>query len=46
MSVNRREERMRWRPLRHHAAIVHDTVQLRPYLELEQMVPAIYSAEL
>jgi len=27
-------------PLRHHAAIVHDTVQLRPYLELEQMVPA------
>jgi FAD/FMN-containing dehydrogenase len=28
-------------PLRHHpAVVVHDTVQLRPYLELEQMVPA------
>jgi hypothetical protein len=27
-------------PLRHHPAVVHDTVQLRPYLELEQMVPA------
>ena len=27
-------------PLRHHSAVVHDTVQLRPYLELEQMVPA------
>jgi FAD/FMN-containing dehydrogenase len=27
-------------PLRHHAAVVHDTVQSRPYLELEQMVPA------
>jgi FAD binding domain/Berberine and berberine like len=26
--------------LRHHPAIVHDTVQLRQYLELEQMVPA------
>ncbi|MGC1934843.1 MAG: FAD-binding protein, partial [Candidatus Acidiferrales bacterium] len=26
--------------IRHHATIVHDTVQLRPYLELEQMVPA------
>jgi FAD/FMN-containing dehydrogenase len=26
--------------LRHHPAVVHDTVQLRPYLELEQMVPA------
>src|SRR5271170_2121026 len=27
-------------PIRHHPIIVHDTVQLRPYLELEQMVPA------
>ena len=27
-------------PLRKHAAVVHDTVQWRPYLELEQMVPA------
>ncbi|HEY1498117.1 MAG TPA: FAD-binding oxidoreductase [Acidobacteriaceae bacterium] len=27
-------------PLRRHPAVVHDTVQLRPYLELEQMVPA------
>ena len=27
-------------PLRHHPAVVHDTVQTRPYLELEQMVPA------
>jgi FAD/FMN-containing dehydrogenase len=27
-------------PLRHHRAVVHDTVQSRPYLELEQMVPA------
>ena len=27
-------------PLRHHPAVVHDTVQSRPYLELEQMVPA------
>ncbi len=27
-------------PIRHHRAVVHDTVQLRPYLELEQMVPA------
>jgi hypothetical protein len=26
--------------LRHHPAVVRDTVQLRPYLELEQMVPA------
>jgi FAD/FMN-containing dehydrogenase len=26
--------------LRHHPAVVHDTVQMRPYLELEQMVPA------
>jgi FAD/FMN-containing dehydrogenase len=26
--------------LRHHPAVVHDTVQLRPYLELEEMVPA------
>ncbi len=26
-------------PLRHHPAVVQDTVQLRPYLELEQMVP-------
>lgn len=27
-------------PIRHHPAVVHDTVQLRPYLEQEQMVPA------
>src|SRR5580698_2228490 len=27
-------------PLRHHPAVVRDTVQPRPYLELEQMVPA------
>ena len=27
-------------PLRHHPAVVHDTIQSRPYLELEQMVPA------
>jgi FAD binding domain/Berberine and berberine like len=27
-------------PLRHHPAVVHDTVQSRSYLELEQMVPA------
>jgi hypothetical protein len=27
-------------PLRQHPAVVHDTVQSRPYLELEQMVPA------
>ncbi len=27
-------------PLRHHPAAVHDTVQSRPYLELEQMVPS------
>jgi len=27
-------------PLRHHPAVVHDTVLSRPYLELEQMVPA------
>ena len=26
--------------LRHHPAVVHDSVQWRPYLELEQMVPA------
>jgi len=26
--------------LRRHPAVVHDTVQSRPYLELEQMVPA------
>ena len=26
--------------IRHHPAVVHDTVQTRPYLELEQMVPA------
>ena len=25
--------------LRHHRAVVHDTVQSRPYLQLEQMVP-------
>ena len=28
-------------PLRHHPGIVHDTVQVRPYLELEQMTPAV-----
>jgi FAD/FMN-containing dehydrogenase len=28
-------------PLRHHPAVVHDTVQVRPYLELEQMTPAV-----
>ena len=27
-------------PLRHDPAVVHDTVQSRPYLELEQMTPA------
>jgi FAD/FMN-containing dehydrogenase len=27
-------------PLRHHHLVVHDTVQWRPYLTLEQMVPA------
>ena len=27
-------------PIRHHPAVVHDSVQLRPYLEEEQMVPA------
>jgi hypothetical protein len=27
-------------PLRHHPAVVHDSVQSRQYLELEQMVPA------
>jgi hypothetical protein len=27
-------------PLRRFPGVVHDTVQLRPYLELEQMVPA------
>lgn len=27
-------------PLRHHRAVVEDTVRLRSYLELEQMVPA------
>ena len=27
-------------PLRHHPGVVHDTVQIRPYLELEQMTPA------
>ena len=27
-------------PLRHHPAVLHDTVTVRPYLELEQMVPA------
>ncbi len=27
-------------PLRHHPTAVHDTVQSRPYLELEQMVPS------
>jgi hypothetical protein len=28
-------------PLRHHPGAVHDTVQVRPYLELEQMTPAV-----
>ena len=28
-------------PLRHHPGAVHDTVQIRPYLELEQMTPAV-----
>jgi hypothetical protein len=28
-------------PLRHHPGVVHDTVQIRPYLELEQMTPAV-----
>jgi FAD binding domain/Berberine and berberine like len=28
-------------PLRHHPGVVHDTVQVRPYLELEQMTPAV-----
>ena len=28
-------------PLRHHPDIVHDTVKTRPYLELEQMTPAL-----
>ncbi len=27
--------------LRHHPGVVHDTVQVRPYLELEQMTPAV-----
>jgi hypothetical protein len=27
-------------PLHHHPGVVHDTVQIRPYLELEQMTPA------
>jgi hypothetical protein len=27
-------------PLRHHPSVVHDAVQIRPYLELEQMTPA------
>jgi hypothetical protein len=27
-------------PLRRHPAVVHDMVQVRPYLELEQMTPA------
>jgi hypothetical protein len=27
-------------PLRHHPSVVHDTVQIMPYLELEQMTPA------
>ena len=26
-------------PLRHHPGVVHDTVQMRPYLKLEQMTP-------
>ena len=28
-------------PLRHHPGVVHDIVQVRPYLELEQMTPAV-----
>lgn len=28
-------------PLRHHPGVVHDTVQVRPYLKLEQMTPAV-----
>jgi hypothetical protein len=28
-------------PLRNHPDVVHDTVQVRPYLELEQMTPAV-----
>ena len=28
-------------PLRQSAGVVHDTVQIRPYLELEQMTPAV-----
>lgn len=28
-------------PLSHHPGVVHDTVQKRPYLELEQMTPAV-----
>jgi hypothetical protein len=28
-------------PLRHHPGVVHDTVQIRPYLELERMTPAV-----
>ena len=28
-------------PLRHHPGVVHDSVQVRPYLELEQMTPAV-----
>ena len=27
-------------PLRHHPTVAHDTIKSRPYLELEQMVPA------
>jgi hypothetical protein len=28
-------------PLRHHPGVVHDTVQIRPCLELEQMTPTV-----
>jgi hypothetical protein len=28
-------------PLRHHPGVLHDTVQTRAYLELEQMTPAV-----
>jgi len=28
-------------PFRRHPRVVHDTVQIRPYLELEQMIPAV-----
>jgi hypothetical protein len=28
-------------PLRHQPGVVHDAVQIRPYLELEQMTPAL-----